>query len=504
MTEYKNPIIPGFNPDPSICRAGEDYYLVTSSFEYFPGVPIYRSRDLTNWTQIGHCLTRRSQLDIIDGYPNCLGIYAPTLRYYNGVFYMVTTNQALGRKRSGNFFVTATDPEEPWSEPIFIDAPGIDPDLFFDDDGKVYYTGADGGIFQFEIDIKTGKKLTEPKYIWSGTGYRDPEAPHLYKINGIYYLMIAEGGTSYGHMITIARSRDPSGPFEECPRNPILTHRSTDNPVQAVGHGDLIETQDGEWRIVCLGVRPVSYPDRHHLGRETFITGVKWDEDGWPVVDPIKLSQCAGREVIDDFDRNILSYEWSYIRNPVKANYSLAKRKGYLTLMGSEQTLNSLSSPTFVGRRLQHFDCEISTLLEFNPKEDGEEAGITTFLGGAFKDKSESGYHYEAAISRIDGKKCIIFRRHIGTLYKIENMVSIPDGAVTLVITTSPREFVFSYSTDSNPRQEIGRGEAHLLSTEAGGTFTGLFIGLYATGNGNICNTPAYFDYFNYKPQGEK
>jgi len=509
MTTYKNPIIAGFHPDPSICRVGEDYYLATSSFEYFPGVPIYHSRDLVNWRQIGHCLTRRSQLDIIEGYPNCLGIYAPTLRYNKGNFYMVTTNQALGRERSGNFFVTAKEPKGPWSEPVFVDAPGIDPDLFFDDDGKVYYTGADGGIFQFEIDIKTGKRLSAIKRLWSGMGYRDPEAPHVYKIGGKYYLIIAEGGTSYGHMISIARGNNPCGPHESCPYNPILTHRSTNSPIQAVGHGDMIEAHDGSWWMVCLGIRPVSYPDRHHLGRETFLTSVEWTKDGWPIVKPLELEVKAKCLPLRSFDKkgqpddvfggDVLGSEWSYIRNPIESNFILGKKKGALTLIGTEQNLNGLGSPTFVGRRLQYFDSETNVRLDFEPLIDGEEAGITTFLGGAHVGEPERGYHYEIAVTRIKGKKCIIFRRWIGTLYKVEKCVPVEKGMVTLYLTTNPREFIFGYRADNAKKTtELGRGEAHLLSTEAGGTFTGLMIGLYATGNGKKCETEAHFDSFNY------
>ncbi|NCC50507.1 MAG: glycoside hydrolase family 43 protein, partial [Spartobacteria bacterium] len=253
-TNFRNPVLPGFHPDPSVCRVGGDYYLVTSSFEYFPGVPIYHSRDLVHWRALGHCLTRPSQLPLQRA-PSSAGIYAPTIRHHDGVFYMVTTNVSGG----GNFFVTARDPAGPWSDPVWLDQPGIDPSLLFDD-GRVYLLtsigGADGYIGQSELDIATGVRKTKVINIWRGTGGQYPEAPHMYKIHGRYYLMIAEGGTDWGHMETIAVSDDPWGPFVPCPHNPILTHRSTCRPIQCTGHADLIEAQDGSWWLFFLGTRP--------------------------------------------------------------------------------------------------------------------------------------------------------------------------------------------------------------------------------------------------------
>jgi xylan 1,4-beta-xylosidase len=204
---YANPIIPGFYPDPSVCRVGDDYYLVTSSFEYFPGVPVFHSRDLLHWRQIGHCLTRDSQLPLLS-VRSSGGIYAPTIRHHNGRFYMVTTNVNGG----GNFYVFTDDPAGEWSEPVFVEQGGIDPSLFFDDDGTVYFTSTgDNGIYQSILNIQTGKRLSEIRHLWTGTGGRYPEAPHLYRINGRYYLMMAEGGTEYGHMETIARGDSPWG-----------------------------------------------------------------------------------------------------------------------------------------------------------------------------------------------------------------------------------------------------------------------------------------------------
>ena len=261
---FQNPVIPGFYPDPSICRVGDDYYLVNSSFEFFPGVPIFHSRDLVHWRQLGYCLTRKSQLNL-DHARASGGIYAPTLRYHNGTFYLITTLVDTG----GNFFVTATNPAGPWSEPVWVDHAGIDPSLFFDEDGTAYYDRhegmGDGFIGQAKINVQTGQLDGKLKEVWRGTGGVWPEGPHLYKINGKYFILTAEGGTSYGHMVTIARSDSPWGPFVPNPKNPILTHRDRpDSPIQALGHADLVETPDGWW-LVCLGIRPQG-GKFHHLG----------------------------------------------------------------------------------------------------------------------------------------------------------------------------------------------------------------------------------------------
>ncbi|MEI8290964.1 MAG: glycoside hydrolase family 43 protein, partial [Verrucomicrobiota bacterium] len=245
---YTNPIIPGFYPDPSVCCVGGDFYLVNSTFEYFPGVPIWHSRDLIHWRQLGHVLTRRSQLEL-DQVKCSDGIYAPTIRFHNGVFYLITTRCSAGSYK--NFYVTATDPAGPWSDPVWYDQSGIDPSLFFDDDGKVYFQSnramtydQNRAIYQSEIDIKTGKRLTEPKCLWRGSGGSYIEGPHVYKRDGWYYLLTAEGGTSYGHMVTIARSKNIWGPYESCPHNPILSNRHAYEEIHGTGHADLVQAAD--------------------------------------------------------------------------------------------------------------------------------------------------------------------------------------------------------------------------------------------------------------------
>ncbi len=296
---FNNPILKGFYPDPSICRVGEDYYLVNSSFEYFPGVPIFHSKDLVNWQQIGHVLDRPSQLNL-DGVRISGGIFAPTIRYHKGLFYMITTLNTP--ENGGNFFVTAKNPAGPWSAPQFLpkDAIGIDPSLFFDDDGKVYYIGQKKPINQQqvtryrqiwlrEVDLKNKTFIGERKIILEEGALHDAsnaEGPHIYKKDGYYYLMIAEGGTEENHAVTIFRSENIDGPYEGNKKNPILTHRNLGRyyPITCTGHADLVETQKGDWWMVLLGVR--KYGGLHYnLGRETFLAKVVWQE-GWPVVNP--------------------------------------------------------------------------------------------------------------------------------------------------------------------------------------------------------------------------
>ncbi|MEV5718573.1 family 43 glycosylhydrolase [Amycolatopsis mediterranei] len=281
------PIVPGFHPDPSICRVGDTYYLANSSFEYVPGVPIRRSTDLVSWELVGHALTRPSQLPPSEGAANT-GVFAPTLRHHDGRFHLVTTN--ILEAHRGHLIVTAEDPAGPWSDPVHVPGTdGIDPDLCWDDAGGCHLTWASfrperPGITSVPIDPATGAMLAEPRPLWNGTGLAAPEGPHLYRVDGWWYLLLAEGGTERGHVVTIARARALEGPYEPAPTNPILTHRSTTHPVQNTGHADLVECADGSWALVYLGVRPRGKTPRFHVnGRETFLAGVDW-VDGWPVV----------------------------------------------------------------------------------------------------------------------------------------------------------------------------------------------------------------------------
>lgn len=495
---YQNPVIPGFHPDPSICRVGDDFYLVTSSFEYFPGVPVFHSRDLAHWKQIGHCLTRPEQLPLA-GARSSGGIFAPTIRFHNGRFYMITTNITGG----GHFFVHTDDPAGEWSDPVWLEGHGIDPSLFFDEDGKVYFTFTNGSIVQHEVDLSSGA-VGAQRALWGGTGGQFPEAPHLYKIGEYYYLLIAEGGTEYGHMLTIARSRSPWGPFEPCPRNPILSHRSLLNPIQATGHGDLVQDARGHWWVVFLGIRPNGHWPCHHLGRETFLAPATWDAEGWPVIGE------AGRAALemetddlppahpwppeparDSFDSGALGLEWNFLRSPAAFGWSLSERPGWLRLYGSAVSLDEAGSPAWIGRRQEHFDLRVETRMAFDPQAENEEAGLVVWMN--------ERHHAELALTRRAGQLCVIVRRRIGSLAAEAACRPVAPGPLTLRVEAERNAYRFSAVPEVGPAVELGSAETRYLSTEVAGGFTGVYLGMYASGNGSSCAGPADFDWFEYK-----
>ena len=501
---YNNPVIKGFYPDPSICRVKDDYYLVNSSFEYFPGIPLWHSKDLINWEQIGNCLTRPSQLPMQHTGASG-GTFAPTIRYNNGVFYMITTN-AYGWH---NFFVYTSDLLKGWSEPVFVDQGGVDPSLFFDDDGKCYYSGeSKAGICLFELDIKTGKKLTASKVVWTGTGDRYPEGPHIYKVKGWYYLMIAEGGTEYNHMITISRSKSIWGPYESNPKNPILSHKWAEteaNPIQGTGHGDLVQAVDSTWWITFLGFRPQQ--GRYHvLGRETFMAPLEW-VDEWPVVNNTgtvdlkmkiknhKLYPVRNNSKMETFNSATLSPYWLFLRNPYADDWSLTQRPGWLRLNGSAITLDSLASPAFVGRRQQHFEFNATTLVDFKPTISTEEAGITALASNQNR--------YEIAIRREGNHRSVFVRFKLGCISNEAAREEIPDGLVYLRISGKGLYYFFSYSLDNKNFKTIAKANTRFLSAEVVGGFTGVVLGMYATGNGRKSMNPADFEWFEYNPLSE-
>ncbi|MEY9930601.1 xylan 1,4-beta-xylosidase [Catenulispora sp. GP43] len=479
-----NPVLPGFHPDPSICRVGEDYYLVCSSFEYFPGVPIFHSTDLLTWTQIGNVLDRPSQLPLA-GAASSGGIYAPTLRYHDGRFHLIVTNASPGQ---GNLLVTATDPAGPWSEPVMLPGvPGIDPDLAWDEDGACWCTVA--GVSQIRLDPATGQTLGEPRRLWSGTpGAKAPEAPHLYRIGEYWYLLIAEGGTERGHGVSIARGPAPSGPFEPCPANPILTHRSTDDPVQNTGHADLVQAPDGSWWMVLLGVRPGGgTPGWHVLGRETFLAPVTWADDGWPVVGELTSGAptmpAPGR---DDFDDSQLAPQWLSIRERLDGDCTTGERPGWLTLRARGASLDD-PDVVFLGRRQQHLSCRIRTLAD---AADGV---------GGLAVRLDERHHYEIEASA--GQVRVIAR--IGPLRTVVATAAVPAGPVVLGIDvianteiqdprTGPDTVVLGIQGQDREFAALAELDGRYLSTEVAGGFTGRVIGAYAASGA------VRFDYIDY------
>ena len=512
MNKIKNPILSGFYPDPSICAVGDDFYLATSTFAYFPGVPIFHSKDLVNWEQIGHVFTRESQLNLT-GVGHSQGIFAPTLRYNNGIYYLITTNVSYG----GNFIVTAEKPEGPWSDPYFLEgAEGIDPSLFFDDDGKAYYVGTrpnpegvryngDWEDWIQELDLNNMCLVGDSHKIWKGA-MRDaiwPEGPHLYKIDGYYYLMIAEGGTGPEHSVTIARSKSIYGKYEGCPRNPIITHRhlGKNYPIKHVGHADLVKTQDDKWFMVMLASRMCD--GFTNLGRETFLAKVTW-EDGWPVVNPgsgiLELEQehelleyqVEPKESCYHFYGRELDDRWMFLRNPSENLYSLTEKEGCLRLYLKEQSLKDLDNPAYIGIRQKDYHYIATTMMEFKPEYENESAGIAIV--------QSNKYHMRYEYTKKNGKEVLqVIECNNGEDILI-NEVKINASRLYLKIVSKGQRLDFYYGTDGN-NYELLKKDVHAinLSTEVAGGFVGCTMGMYGSSNGGITNNYADFHWFEYK-----
>lgn len=510
---FNNPILPGFYPDPSICRVGEDYYLVTSSFAYYPGVPIFHSRDLVHWEQLGHILDRPSQLDLGD-VEQSRGIFAPTIRYHNGTYYMITTNVSKG----GNFVVTAENPAGPWSDPYWLEAPGIDPSLFFDEDGRAYYTGTrpapegekyygNWEIWLQELDLKTMKLVGESYSLWRGA-MRDvvwPEGPHIYKINGFYYLMISEAGTGHEHAITIARSEKITGEYVGHKCNPILTHRhfGKDYPIVNVGHGDLVETQNGEWWMVLLASRPYGGYYRN-LGRETFLVPVTW-EDGWPVVSPgkgkVELSyplpnlpkeNYKVKSKCDNFEGKNLDLIWNFIHTPREEFYNLSQRPGFLSLKLKPAAITGLEAPSFVGRRQQHINFAAFTAMEFEPQTEAEEAGLVLYQNNKF--------NFRFTYTQSYGKNIVRLVKCSGGQEEVLAEKEASAGRLYLKVEAEGQDYSFYFGETADEYIVLAeKVDGRILSTDVAGGFIGAYIGLYASSNGEISSNHACFDWFEYQ-----
>lgn len=511
---FRNPILQGCYPDPSICRAGEDYYLVTSTFEYFPGLPIFHSRDLVHWRQIGHVLDRASQLPL-QGVRSSGGLYAPTIRYSNGVFYVINT-LVDGKTKSGNFIVTATDPAGPWSEPFWLDnADGIDPSLFFEEDGKCWYVGTrlkEEGyyrghteIYLQELDLERRQLVGQAIFLWDGAvkGVVWAESPHIYKTNGYYYLLIAEGGTAHDHAVTIARSKSITGPYVPNPRNPILTHRhlGLEYPIVGTGHADLVETQNGEWWMVCLAMRPYG-GYYYNLGRETFLTPVRWEED-WPIVNPgigkVEIETPAPNlpehtwdelPVRDDFDQPSLALHWNSLRTPASDFSTLTERPGYLRLRLRPERLSEETNPSFIGRRQQHMNFHAETALEFTPENDNEFAGLML--------TQNHNFHYLFVVTQSTQPVVRLLRRAHSSE---EILAERPITAGTTYLKVEAHEQSYNFYVAESPSKWCALAEdvdGRILSTPVAGGFVGAYIAMVASSNGQPSTNYADFDWFEY------
>jgi alpha-N-arabinofuranosidase len=510
--QFRNPILTGFYPDPSITRRGDDYYLVTSTFSYFPGVPIFHSKDLVNWTQIGSILSRPSQL-ATDSAGVSRGIFAPAIRYHDGTFYLITTIADRG-----NFIVTAKEPAGPWSDPIWLPelngTDGFDPSIFFDDDGRVYIVnngppqgaplyGGHRAIWFQEFDL-AAKKMKGPRKIIVNGGVdlsKKPiwiESPHIIKRDGKYYLICAEGGTADQHSEVVLRADRPEGPYTPAPVNPILTQRHLDpereSPITSTGHADFVQTPNGEWWAVFLGTRP--YGDNlYNTGRETFLLPVRW-ENGWPmilagtatvpyVLDKPKLpAQPAAAipttgnfTVRDEFTARTLAPYWMSVRTPREPFYDLTSNPGSLTLRARPQKLGTRTQISFVGRRQQHINAAASTAMRFTPAKAGDVAGLVAF--------QTDDFYYLLGVTLVNGKRSVQLTQRDGRVADAAPKVlaSAPlsgaaDAPVFLRIAAKGDKYDFSYGTTANAWTTLHAGaDGTILSTKVAGGFSANFVG---------------------------
>ncbi|ASL02643.1 glycoside hydrolase family 43 protein [Xanthomonas citri] len=503
---YRNPVLAGFYPDPSITRVGERYYLVNSTFTYFPAIPVFESTDLVHWTQIGNVVDRREQLDY-DGLRMSRGMYAASIRHHDGRFYVVGTSVDSG----GNFIASAGDPAGPWSALTWLPSiDGIDPYLFFDTDGSVYLlnNGPPEGtplyewhraIWMQRFDIATNQPVGPRKVLLNGGVdlASKPiwiEGPHLYQREGWYYLSCAEGGTGPQHSQVVLRSRSVWGPYAPAPNNPILTQRDLPaeraHPISNAGHVDLVDTSDGQWWAVFLASRPYR-GDRYNTGRETFLLPVQW-RDGWPSIlpagqpipyiarapagmkAPATQAPLSGNFVWhDDFDHTMLQREWLTVRVPKHEVADLRTRAGWLTLHASSQGLDGTGTPAFLARRQQHMRFTASTALEV-PTQAGVSAGLAAF--------QNSTAWYALGIRRDGDAVQVFLDKRDGAATTTLAQTRIPATAqLRLQISGDGGAYSFAFDADGRGWQSLRRNDdASFLSTEKAGGFVGSVIGPFA------------------------
>jgi xylan 1,4-beta-xylosidase len=487
MSTFPNPLLNGFHPDPSVVRVGDAWYLATSTFEYLPGIPIHRSTDFVEWELIGHVATRADQLGVAE-VRTAGGAWAPTLRHRDGVFHLVVTD-AMGR---GMLHFTAADAAGPWSDGDVLQSAdgsgsldGIDPDIAWGSDGTVYITysglvlggpeaGRHLGIQQVRVDLDAHRALEEPRSLWSGTGGQFPEAPHLYAIEGRWYLLIAEGGTERGHGVSIARGDAPEGPFETAPGNPLVSARSTTRPVQNTGHGDLVIGPDGQWLCVLLGVRPRSMTRAFSaLGRESFVTAVHWHDDGWPTIEPVALAPRPGtRDEPQLSAERPLDGEWIAVRRPPAELADLTTRPGWMVLRADGTTLDD-PRPVFVGRRQQHLTQATSVVVDVS----GGVGGLAVRYEERFHLEVEAGAGRIVARASFAGlvQEWTAPLAYPTLTLRIESLPPAADGPF-------PRTSdVFRLSaTVEGRRIDLAEIDGRFLSSETAESFTGRVLGVYA------------------------
>lgn len=517
--EFRNPILAGYYPDPSIVRVGEDYYLVNSTFGFFPGIPVFHSKDLVNWTQIGNAIHRPEQLNFDGIHLGYNGVYAPAIEHRDGTFYVINTCVGCG----GNFVVTAKDPAGPWSNPVWLpELHGIDPSIFFDDDGKVYIVhhrdpinkryDAHTALWVMEVDPETFQPISDDVMLVDG-GDEAPwhteyiEGPHIYKLEDTYYLSAPGGGTGYYHGQLLYKSDKIFGPYEANPNNPVLTQfglpDDRDFPVTATGHGDMFQDGNGDWWIVFLGTRvydlaiPPQDPGNFHTGRETFMLPVSW-KNGWPVVlekgeaVPLtvrkpKLPQDASAtramtgnfEIREDFNEDTLAPHWLFVRTPRSEWWQTGKSE--LRIDTRTDDLGDYKQPSFIGRRLAHMKASFGTKMRFEPRTRGDEAGLAAI---------QNDEHFYTFVLGVNTENKVVLRVRMrsgkddpasGQILAEKPVDVKPGQAIYLRMEIDKALLDFSYSLDAkNYSVLLDDANAKVLTTAVAGGFTGAVVGMYA------------------------
>lgn len=527
MPQIVNPILPGFNPDPSILRVGDDYYIATSTFEWFPGVQIHHSKDLANWSLLTRPLNRKSQLDM-RGNPDSCGVWAPCLTHDGDKFWLVYTDVKRkdgSFKDTHNYIVHAPAIEGPWSDPIHINSSGFDPSLFHDEDGRKWFVNmlwdhrkrpnAFAGIVLQEFD-PVGERLVGPKKnIYLGTDLALVEGPHLYRRNGWYYLLTAEGGTAYAHACTMARSKDIWGPYETHPQKHILTSKDTPwAALQKAGHGDIVDTPEGKTYLVHLSGRPITQSRRCILGRETAIQEAYWSDDDWLYVKngPVPSLKVDVPGTRDDdkywaeqrytFEHG-LHDDFQWLRTP-EPDRILRVQDGKLTLIGRE-SVGSWFEQSLVARRQTHFSYDAETVVDFSPSNERQFAGLTAYY-------CRYNFFYLTVTAHADGQRELLIQTSEASwpdgnlTLPFAKPVQIPnEGSVKLSLSIRGEELKFYYALGSGELKEVGPVfDACILSDECGGhqahgSFTGAFVGV-ACSDLDGTAAEAKFDHFTYRP----
>ena len=509
--QYENPILPGFYPDPSITRAGDDYYLINSSFAYYPGIPVFHSRDLVHWKQIGNAIDRPGMLDF-SGLATSRGVFAPAISHHDGLFYIINTCVDCG----GNFVITAKDPAGPWSDPVWLNFGGIDPSIFWDDDGKAWIVWNDSpegqplyeghrAIWIQQFDPAKMQMVGEKHVVVNGGVdiSKKPvwiEGPHIYKVDGRYYLMAAEGGTSVNHSEVILSSEKIGGPYVPYAGNPILTQRDLDParpmPITSAGHADLVQTPNGDWHAIFLAVQPYE-GNLYNTGRETFMLPVNWQKDeqgiAWPIILPKGVAIPAAVDLPDlpgqvqephytHYSHHFgYSYggaaplDWLQIRTP-KSDFLTVLNDETIGLTALPEAIGDVQShPAFIGLRQKHVNASFSTVVNYQPLKEGDRAGILAVQNDDF-------YIFYGLAMR-NGKTVLEVTRRAGRSDPLDGLViasqPAPVGPVSLKADIRAGRATFSYGKGTTIAADV---DVTNLSTDKAGGFVGTLIGPYAYG----------------------